>query len=94
MVNITGWLTVWNIFQMKRLRKLGLFSLENSEDIMGKNGDEGSRLFSEVPCDRTRGNQHKLKEIEFNLNTKKKMLFCCERWGQTPAQVVQRHCGV
>lgn len=75
MVNITGWLTVWNIFQMKRLRKLGLFSLENSEDIMGKNGDEGSRLFSEVPCDRTRGNQHKLKEIEFNLNTKKKNAF-------------------
>lgn len=75
MVNITGWLTVWNIFQMKRLRKLGLFSLENSEDIMGKNGDEGSRLFSEVPCDRTRGNQHKLKEIEFNLNTKKKCFF-------------------
>jgi len=53
--------------------------------------ESGGRERDQNASDRTRGNQHKLKEIEFNQNTKKKMLFCCERWGQTPPQVVQRH---
>jgi len=57
-----------HLFYEKRLRDLGLFSLEKSrlrEDFMNasnylKGGceDSGSKLFSVVPRDRRRGNEH------------------------------------
>jgi len=39
--------------------------------LMGQNREERVRLFSVVPSDRTRGNEHKLKHMKFHLNTRK-----------------------
>lgn len=39
------------------------------EYLMRGNEDDGARLFSLVPSDRTRGSGHKLKQRELHLNT-------------------------
>lgn len=65
----------------ERLGQLGLFSLENRrlqgdlinecKYLRGRNADGGTRLFSAVPTDRTRGNGYKLKHMKFNMNTRR-----------------------
>ena len=69
----------------ERLRELGLFSLEKRrlggvwggnlinmyKYLMRGKEEEGARLFSAVPTDRTRGNGHRLKTRKFNLNARK-----------------------
>ncbi|KAK4815679.1 hypothetical protein QYF61_005425 [Mycteria americana] len=68
-----------HLLREERLRKLRLFSLEKrrhrgsyhcTNNVKGGNEEEGARLFSAVPSDRTNGSGHTSKYREYHLNVR------------------------
>ena len=68
--------------------------MEVCKCFMGRN-EEGARLHSVVYIDGTRGSDHKIKHIKFNLNIRKHFLTVrvSEHWHRFSKEVAVSICG-
>jgi len=59
--------------------------------LQGGCQEDGAKLFSVVPSNRTRGNGHKLKQRKFQLNIRKNFfpLRVTETWPRLPREAVE-----
>ena len=76
------------MFSLEKRRLRG--DLRNADKyLQGGCQEEGARLFSVVPSNRTKGNRHKLKQRKSQLKTRKNffILRVTEHWARLPREV-------